>query len=203
MEMDEHFIILGLPRSMTAWVSCFLTCGEVFCQHELAEKMPIKDIIDEIRSPIFPVSGICDSGLIFHWKKMVEAFPNARFAYIDRDSDECVDSLMGLGLSCKAASDIVRGPVFQSWDFCTKFKPEIFEFDELQTEAGAKRLWDYCAPHHPLPPAHLRKMMSLKVTVHPKVYREAADALNVLTAQGNSIFERRDQMYRDATGIPN
>lgn len=180
--MDEHFIILGLPRSMTAWVSCFLTCGEVFCQHELAEKMPIEDIIDEIRSPIFPVSGICDSGLLSYHEWLREAFPKAKYVWIDRPQYDAEQSF----LAATGLSRAQMGLIFQGWRiektlFLQFAKPAVFTFDELQTEDGARRLWNYCAPHHPLPPAHLRKMMSLKVTVHPKVYREAAEALNILT----------------------
>lgn len=182
--MDEHFIILGLPRSMTAWVSCFLTCGEVFCQHELAEKMPIEDIIDEIRSPIFPVSGVCDSGLMIHWELLMEKFPNARFVYIDREYEDVVESFCGVtGLSTSQCMEALMPITSEACNFLQEEGSyEKFAFDELQTEDGARRLWNYCAPHHPLPPAHLRKMMSLKVTVHPKVYAEVAATLNQLTA---------------------
>lgn len=181
--MDEHFIILGLPRSMTAWVSCFLTCGEVFCQHELAEKMPIEEVIDEIRSPIFPVSGICDSGLLRYWRDVHRAFPNARFVLIYRPILDSVQSLVNLGLTQESAGKTVGLLVDYVNDFLdAELDHEPITFDELQTLKGAKRLWNYCAPHHPLPPAHLRKMMSLKVTVHPKVYAEAAATLNQLTA---------------------
>ena len=55
--MSEHFIILGLPRSMTAWVSCFLTCGDVFCQHELEGRMYFDEFTGSIREQPFPVSG--------------------------------------------------------------------------------------------------------------------------------------------------
>lgn len=179
--MDEHFIILGLPRSMTAWVSCFLTCGEVFCQHELAEKMPIEDIIDEIRSPIFPVSGICDSGLLMYHEWLKKEFPKAKFVWIDRPQEDAEFSFM----LATGTSRAQMGITFESWKIerenFLSTNPEVFTFDELQTEDGARRLWNYCAPHHPLPPAHLRKMMSLKVTVHPKVYGEAAKILNKMT----------------------
>jgi len=34
LELNQRqFLIFGMPRSMTAWLSCFLTCGPVFCHH--------------------------------------------------------------------------------------------------------------------------------------------------------------------------
>lgn len=179
--MSEHFIILGLPRSMTAWVSCFLTCGEVFCQHELAEKMPIEEVFENIPQP-FAVSGICDSGLTAHWKKVVKSFPNARYVFLWRRIDHVEKSLENaLGISEKTARRIALNVDGHSQDFVDAMpKAEHFNFDELQTPEGATRLWEYCAPSVPLPPAHLAKMMTLKVTVHPKVYSEAVAALNQL-----------------------
>lgn len=180
--MSEHFIILGLPRSMTAWVSCFLTCGDVFCQHELSGRFPIEDISGVVRDQPFPISGICDSGLSQHGRPFVEKyFPNARVAIISRMYDDCVDSLEGIGLSHESA-DRLCGPALNGISWFAKEQAERFTFDELQTEEGARRLWEYVAPYVPLPPAHLAKMMTLKVTVHPKVYTEAAAALNALTA---------------------
>lgn len=181
--MDEHFIILGLPRSMTAWVSCFLTCGEVFCQHELSGHYPVEELPDRIRQH-FPVCGVCDSALSFHWRDIWYAFPKARFALIERDADDCLNSLQkSVGLSVEASEKIVDQLTNDITDMVAVLRPKRFAFDELQTEDGARRLWNYCAPHHPLPPAHLRKMMSLKVTVHPKVYAEAAATLNSLSVQ--------------------
>lgn len=184
--MDEHFIILGLPRSMTAWVSCFLTCGEVFCQHELAPYVAYDDAAHEVATDLirqpFPVSGICDSGMLPYWEGLMEELPHARFVWIDRPEVDCINSLHGIGLDAPAAIATIFSRSYEREQIKSHPQIEQFTFDELQTEDGARRLWNYCAPHHPLPPAHLRKMMSLKVTVHPKVYAEAAATLNQLTA---------------------
>lgn len=179
--MSEHFIILGLPRSMTAWVSCFLTCGDVFCQHELAEHEPMELALEKIPQP-FAISGVCDSGLLFYHEWVREKYPNAKYLWIERPQEDAEDSFM----AATGTSRAQLGMTFQGWRiekelFLEFTKPEVFTFDELQTEEGAKRLWDYVAPSVPLPPAHLAKMMTLKVVVHPKVYAEAAATLNALT----------------------
>lgn len=178
--MNEHFIILGLPRSMTAWVSCFLTCGDVFCQHELVDHYPIEEALEKIPQP-FAIYGACDSGMLFFQDHLLERFPNANYIWIERPSEQCEESFIAaIGISREAMR-----LQFECWqqeksNFFVDADPKIFYFDELQTEEGARRLWEYVAPSVPLPPAHLAKMLSLKVVVHPKVYTEAANLLNSL-----------------------
>lgn len=165
--MNEHFLIFGLPRSMTAWVSCFLTCGDVFCQHEVSPLDPEK-IPDFIRQP-FPVSGICDSSAAKEWRRIYHHFPKARYAVILRRPEECVGSLLSAtGISPEVAWNIIEGIEEHLGYVMQIIKPEQFTTEELQTPEGATRLWNYIAPSVPLPPAHLEKMLSLKVVQKPE-----------------------------------
>lgn len=184
--MSEHFIILGLPRSMTAWVSCFLTCGDVFCQHEIYPKVSHDDAAHEaaelIRSQPFPVSGVCDPGLLPYWEGLAEEFPEATFIFIHRPVGAVAESLNNIGIKAKQAWEMAR----RMYEIGRKFtrSPDClyeFDFDKIQTEEGARQLWDCVAPTVPLPPAHLAKMLTLKVVVHPEVYAEAVQVLNSLT----------------------
>lgn len=179
--MSEHFIILGLPRSMTAWVSCFLTCGDVFCQHELTGRVPLEEISGVVQGQPFPVSGVCDSGLSQYSRPFVEKyFPNARVAIVSRMFDDCLKSLEDIGFSNHSAMSMLV-PALNGISWFAEEQAERFSTDELQTEEGARRLWEYVAPSVPLPPAHLEKMLTLKVVQHPKVYKEVAQVLNSLT----------------------
>jgi hypothetical protein len=183
MGMSEHFIILGLPRSMTAWVSCFMTCGDAFCQHELSGQFQGQDLIARISQP-FPVSGICDSVLISVLSDanlLKSNLPFAKYVWIERPISDCVESFCkATGVEKEKAEEIIYEIQCVTGFFLDTVDCETFTFDELQTEEGARRLWEYCAPSVPLPPAHLKKMMSLKVVQHPKVYQEAAKLLNSL-----------------------
>lgn len=179
--MNEHFLIFGLPRSMTAWVSCFLTCGDVFCQHELINHHPIDEVMKRVRQP-FPISGVSDSGMVFFWRDLIEEFPHAKIVWVDRDPAHCMDSFL-------KATGFVREQMqvnFGGWEieraeFIQQIEPKVFTFNELQTREGAARLWNYIAPSVPLPPAHLEKMMTLKVVQHPKVSEEVIRSFNALT----------------------
>lgn len=168
----SHFIVLGLPRSMTAWVSCFLTCGDVFCQHELSGKVArddrVHDFIERLNQP-FPVSGVADPGLLGwdEYQEVLDAISDLKIIYIHRQLEDVVKSFARVtNLPIKVAQPYLE----EMLDAAIALPSEVFTFDELQTPEGATRLWEAVAPHVPLPPAHLEKMMTLKVVQNPKMW---------------------------------
>src|SRR5687767_13388120 len=91
---QKRFIILGMPRSMTAWLSCFLTCGPVFCQHELSGKLDsAQEIADSLRQQPFPFSGLADPGALMIWRELTELLPDAIFIYVRRNPSDSKRSL--------------------------------------------------------------------------------------------------------------
>lgn len=177
LELNKrHFIILGLPRSMTAWLSTFLTCGPVFCQHELSGKLDSpEEIADSIRQQPFPFSGLADPGALMIWRELTELLPDATLIYIRREPKQSREALARAG---NVASDLLferySTLIRNSSQFCQHAEPKVVEFQSLTEESTLRLLWGWCAGDTKLPEAHLRKMMTLRVTQKDEIIQSAA-----------------------------
>lgn len=173
----KPFLIFGLPRSMTAWCSTFLTCGPVFCQHELSGKLDSpQEIADSIRQQPFPFSGLADPGALMIWRELIQLLPDANTIFIRRSSQY---SQLALAAAGKVEPFLLSQRYDQlnlaASDFLHYCEPKIIEFDDLQQEHWLRILWGWCAGDTELPEAHLRKMMTLRVTQKDEIIQAAAN----------------------------
>lgn len=170
------FLIFGLPRSMTAWMSCFLTCGEVFCQHELTGKLNSpKEVADDIQRQPFRFSGIADPGAVLIWKELTELLPDATLIFIRRPSGQSQQALAIAGqVDAVFLSERYDQLNQRASDFLHHAKPHVLEFHNLTEEHWLRILWGWCADDTELPAAHLRKMMTLRVTQKDEIIQAAA-----------------------------
>lgn len=173
----KPFLIFGLPRSMTAWLSCFLTCGKVFCQHELTSKLAsATEVADSIRTQPFAYSGLADPGALMIWRELIELLPDATTIYIRREATQSMESL------AKAAGGLDASLLLPRYScltqnaiaFCQYAEPKVLEFHDLAEPHWLRMLWSWCAGDTPLPESHLRKMMSLRVTQKDEIIQQAA-----------------------------
>lgn len=172
----KPFLIFGMPRSMTAWLSCFLTCGPVFCQHELSGKLDSpQEIAESIKKQPFPFSGLADPGALMFWKELTELLPDATLIYIRREPKESREALACIGavdanVLLPRYSELIR----QAAGFLQSCKATILEFHDLLQEPYLRLLWGWCAGSSPLPEEHLKKMMTLRVTQKDEIIQSAA-----------------------------
>lgn len=165
------FLIFALPRSMTAWTSCFLTCGQLLCQHELfAPGLTAKDVAKKIKGENVRHSGLADPGAILRWRELVAEMPNATLVYIRRP---VADSRAALANRCQVSEELMR-PGYETLeaaarDFLQHAEPYVMDYADLQTEFGARVLWQWVAPDVCLPECHLQKMLSLQIEQNPKL----------------------------------
>ncbi len=181
--MTKPFLIFGMPRSMTAWISTFLTCGPVFCQHELSGKLDSpEEIADSIRQQPFPFSGLADPGALMIWRELTGLLPDATLIYIRREPKQSRDSLA-------AVADVESSRLLPRYTqlisaasaFIQRAEPEILEFNDLTTgdEFAARwlrYLWGGVAENTPLPEAHLTKMITMRVTQKDEIIQAAANS---------------------------
>lgn len=169
--MTKPFLIFALPRSMTAWASCFLTCGQLFCQHELfAPGVKVEEVAARVRGEDVRYSGLADPGAILHWRELVGAIPEATLVYIRRPVAE---SRSALAQRCQVEEELMR-PGYERLeaavrDFLQHAEPYVIDFSDLQTDFGARVLWQWVAPDVCLPERHLEKMLSLHIEQNPKL----------------------------------
>jgi len=175
---QRQFLIFGLPRSMTAWCSTFLTCGPVFCQHELSGKLDSpEEIADSVRRQPFPFSGLADPGALMIWRELIRLLPNAQLIYIRREPRESRHALAAAGnVDSKLLFPRYGELIANASAFCQHAEPKILEFHDLTTEFSMRVLWGWCAGDAELPEAHLHKMMTLRVTQKDEIIQAAASS---------------------------
>jgi hypothetical protein len=79
------FLVLGLPRSRTAWLANFLTYGDLFCYHEGIDGCTS---LEEYKEKI-EGKGDSNTGLMLF--DFEEHFPNAKIIIIDSDVDKAIE----------------------------------------------------------------------------------------------------------------
>lgn len=174
----KPFLIFGMPRSMTAWLSTFLTCGPVFCQHELSGKLDsAQAIADSIREQPFACSGLADPGALMIWRELTELLPDATLIYVRREPRQSRESLARVGnVEPGALLSRYAQLIGQAGLFSQRTEPHILEFHDLQQESWLRTLWNWCAGDTPLPESHLTKMMTLRVTQKDEIIQAAANS---------------------------
>lgn len=91
--MSSTFVITGMPRSGTAWLSAFLTYRTCVCWHELfAERCDVGASVCELESSSELSGGAwgtADSGAVHFLDRVRAAMPNARWVIVTRDPAAC------------------------------------------------------------------------------------------------------------------
>lgn len=176
MGVEKPFLIFGLPRSMTAWLSCFLTCRHAFCQHEVtAAHGSARDIARHINNQPFRYSGAADPALLMIWEDMVKEMPEATFIYVHRDPDE---SRRALARVANVPPDVLSSRydtlVQRAREFRRHTEPKLVDAADLTEKHWLRRVWNWVAPEAELPEAHLNKMLSLHVRQRDELIHSAA-----------------------------
>jgi len=144
------FLIVGLPRSRTAWLAAFLTDGDVFCHHELLRSCDNPDqFVGRLLATPANVIGDSDPSIPIYYSQMKGQLPPHKVVFINRPSDECRDSLksvlVGLGID--------PAPHMGIWgeleDNLAKMKNECpdamtFNFHDLNNIETMRALSEYC-----------------------------------------------------------
>ncbi len=172
----KNFLIFGMPRSMTAWISCFLTCGKVFCQHEICgSHSDARGIAENIRTRPFLISGMADPAALLLWRELTQELPDATLIYVRRSPLESQQSLATVaGVDPALLDGRYQTLVDAASEFCQQAEPHRLEFHDLAQEHWLRILWGWVAGDEPLPEEHLRKMMSLHVRQRDELIQAAA-----------------------------
>lgn len=127
-----RFIIAGLPRSGTTWLSVFLSTDDCLCLHDPIATLTPKELEKWD-------GGVCDTGLWYFedWCKQ----NTEKFVIIDRNFKEVNKSLSDKGI------DVL--PEFFEDKFHSVTPNKKFYFEDLFTEEIAEELWTYIYPEKP------------------------------------------------------
>ena len=91
-----RFMVCGLPRSRTAWITKLLCYQGRVVTHDLAACV---DTVDQFLIGLSPgCSGTVETGAAIGWKLVASAWPDTKFVVVRRDPDEVQASLAKFGL---------------------------------------------------------------------------------------------------------
>lgn len=95
--MTNRFMIIGLPRSMTAWLAAFFTDGDCICYHEPGVRFSsIADLSELFSRSEYAHTGVSDTALGFFSEDIIEPM-QLKTVIIERDVFDVENSLHDLG----------------------------------------------------------------------------------------------------------
>jgi hypothetical protein len=148
------FIVLGLPRSATTWLSVWLTTDRSLCLHDpFASALPEDWPRDSRR---FGIS--CTGAYLFpRWLEQQQC----PVAVIERDASACDQSLERMGLSGTG----------NLHEFLLSVDGRRFHFSGIWNEEKAQKLWAFLLPDIPFDSIRYRQMRDIQIQPHMGKWR--------------------------------
>lgn len=167
---NSNFLILGRPRSRTAWVANLLTVPPVsHCLHEgLAD---VGASLAQLRGRLSRLSagaaGDADTGLVHHLDEVQRAFPDARLVLMTGSDTSwkrwCAKLELPAAVRTRVEADYSRALEL------LRGRALFVDCRAVTTEVGeARRLWEYCVPGHPFETQRWEMLRDLNVQVIPE-----------------------------------
>lgn len=143
------FLVLGIPRSRTFWLSKFLSYGDFDCGHEEARYLRS---MDDIKTWLAQENhGSCETAVAPFWRL---APPNLPIVVVRRPVEECVENLMALDMTGVCEFD--RAKVTAAFAKIDSKLSQIerrmqnvlsVRFDDLNNEKTIRAVWAHCLPY--------------------------------------------------------
>ena len=191
--MTAPFVILGTPRSRTAWLAKFLAFEGRRVLHEPSTDFrSVNDLYALLEDRL--LAGISDSMLTLRWRDVVNAAPEARIVVVFRPHDEIMMSLTHLFI-CNSGQqsaepldhrireyqrrvDRLLHQIATAIDEMSASVPVLtVPFSALDAEATADLVFRYCI-REPLPPEwwHAWRGENVQADFGASLARAAANA---------------------------
>lgn len=176
------FLIVGLPRSRTAWLAAFLTEGDVHCHHELVRqcRQPA-DYARRLLATKAPIVGDADPALPMYYPRVRAAVGPHRVVFVTREP--AAAAAAHKKMLAEAGPDFE--PLHDQWPQVEAAFEQMraacpdtltFRFEDLDNEDSVRQLAEYCTGL-PFNRARWRMFDELRVTALPaKVVRNLQEA---------------------------
>lgn len=144
------FLIVGLPRTRSAWFSAFLTDGDVTCHHELVRNCDqASDYPLCLKETQTPIIGDASPSLPLYYDSVREFLPEHKIVFIVRDSNEARQAYYEMLM----AHGINPGPHLEQWGGLTQAFAAMrlacpdamtFSYSELDKPGTIREISEYC-----------------------------------------------------------
>lgn len=149
--MTTPYIIYGLPRSRTAWLSCFLTYRDWTCHHE---KMMYMQRIGDFKGLMSsPNTGSAETGAAYGRCLMKWFAPNLKEVVILRPVEEVMESLMAIDMRGMFVFDRIKlQKLMEKGRRCLdKIAKDpnvlVINYADLEKEETCTRIFEFCLPY--------------------------------------------------------
>ena len=200
MEVAERsFLILGLPRTRTAWLANFLTWGDMICWHELSGRMSAADQMRVVLTRGAKCVGNADSGAIFMAEELMQKMPDLRVVVIRRDWEESLHAL------CKLTGAAVSDEMRASWQRMDEILEGIeakasgvlvVEYESLGKSQTVEAVWRHCVGEVPFPSTRFSILSDMNVQMEPGIIHRAARGVTQVPGRTTPLNEVESELLR-------
>jgi hypothetical protein len=138
----SNYFIFGFPCSGTAWLANFLTWGDSFCFHDIAQGV---ETLEEMEAAFARVNcshvGTADTTGLLLIPKLRIKFPDAKYLFIVRDVPEVKIALATVGFDPDGV-DQLGGYLSKAISDPT-LNSATMGYDDILSSTMMKQVWDF------------------------------------------------------------
>ena len=141
-ERKKPFLVFGLPRSRTAWLSNFLALRPGAVGHDTAiDCKSIEEFIGQFYG-LDRLSGTCETGAMIAWRVLKHKMPEAKMVVIQRPTTDVAFSLGRVGLFPGLLELEQRKACLEAISRLERTK--TFSFQQLERKDVCEYLFEFC-----------------------------------------------------------
>lgn len=171
MGCHADFLVLGLPRSRTAWLANFLSNGAVACGHELlAECLTPDALVPRIHALGGEVNGSAETAGSLFIGRLLRESPALRVVVVHRCKLAVADSLTRLGIEPGPG---VLNLLAVKLSAAARYAGALcVEFTDLDSIDRLRQIWEHCAPGEPFDVQRAQRLTDLNVQITARRWSE-------------------------------
>lgn len=184
------FIVYGLPRSRTYWLSRFLTYGEWSCGHEeIRHARSLEDVKAWFGQPC---TGTAETAGAPWWRLVQAVRPDIKTVVVRRPVDDVVRSMIGTGVPFDEQKvTLAARKLNAKLDQIERRVPGVLsvKVEDLESEDTCRQVFEHCLPYQHDPDWYaLTAPMNLQINLHTLVryyqaHREQLEKLAAMAKQ--------------------
>lgn len=195
IQSERNFLILGLPRSRTAWLANLLTRGDSLCHHELSNRGLAAREIAEVMSTGAKYVGNSDCGAALTARELLELMPSLRVVIVERDRDSVLESFAKV--SGKTVEELpIANFVNRTLEALEKLKRRalVVDFKDLDKSEVAEKIWHHCLGDVPFPKEQFEVLRGLNVQMEPQFIHGALRGGTAIPGRFSPLSEREEEL---------
>lgn len=163
--MSSPFLVLGLPRSRTAWLANFLTFGEIRCQHEMMSEFSVHGLFEELTGTNLRYEGNSDTSAAMFLPDILRYMPDIPIVVVRREPKEVRFALQNVGMNL---TEHQLRPMIEGLNEAEKLENTItFRFEELSKESTLRAIQEHCGPGEPFDRQRANMLQDFQVVITP------------------------------------